>query len=616
MDDLDALKQLVRDGDPRFWEAAGAAATRASGFDEILFLARLAREAKKLAIRPAGTPLRLAVLGGSSLYPLHEAIELALVAAGFAPTLFVGEYDNYQAEIRDPASALHRFRPEVVVLFPSAARARYSGDLTDSREAQRGEAEAVVGEILGLCEVLHAKTDAEILLGNFLLPAGLDPGPFRTRTLGSEWSFKKLVNLELGLRAPSFVQICDVELLGCRRGLVAAHDPRGWFETKQPYALDLQLDVAREVAQLARSLRRATAKVLALDLDNTLWGGVIGDDGLDGIEIGDTSPRGEAFKAFQKHVLELSRRGVLLAVCSKNDRDKAMEPFEKHPEMVLRPQHFSAFYASWGPKSESLRAIANDLNLGLDSLVFVDDNPAEIEVVRQFAPEVRTLLLGPDPSTYVRALADARFFEPRSVTSEDRARGAQYAQERQRKALLDTVTDMPTYLASLAMTAEVKPFTAIDAPRITQLINKSNQFNLTTVRRTEAEIDRLVADGGPSFVVRLADRFGEHGLIAVVIATPGGGDLVVDTWVMSCRVLERQVEEEVANELFRAAAALGLSRVVGRYRPTAKNDLVRELYARLGFAAVGAEGDTRIFARAVADFEPFATKIAVVRGGA
>ena len=360
--------------------------------------------------------------------------------------------------------------------------------------------------------------------------------------------------------------------------------------------------------------KRAPKKVLVLDLDNTLWGGVVADDGLEGIELGDTSPRGEAFKAFQKYIRSLKQRGTLLAVCSKNDHAKAAAAFEKHPEMVLRLEDFVSFKANWEPKSDNLRQMATELNLGLDSFVFVDDNPAEIEIVRQFAPEVTTILLGPDPSEYVARLADCRLFEPRSLTAEDAARTEQYRSDAQRQALSATVTDMAAYLESLAMEAAISEFTLVDAPRLAQLINKSNQFNLTTRRRTEAEIHGLMADESQlCFSFRLKDRFGDHGLISVVISQKAGPVMKIDTWLMSCRVLKRQVEDEVLNELMRLARLQGCTRLEGVYLPTAKNEMVRDFYARMGFVLKSESAGARVFELEMDAIQPTLTKIKITR---
>jgi FkbH-like protein len=372
--------------------------------------------------------------------------------------------------------------------------------------------------------------------------------------------------------------------------------------------------LARETAAVLAADLGLGARCLVVDLDNTLWGGVVGDDGLEGIEIGDTSPRGEAFKDFQAYIASLKQRGVLLAVASKNDHERAAEAFTRHPEVVLRMNDFAAFKASWGPKSESLRQIAAELDLGLDSFVFVDDNPAEIEIVRQFVPEVTTILLGPDPAEYRRTLEDCRLFEPRALTAEDAERTAQYQREAERRALLASVTDMDAYLSSLEMVGTILPFRAADVPRIAQLVNKSNQFNLTTRRRSEAEVAALLeAPDHDGFSVRLADRFGDHGLIAVVITRTLGQVMDVDTWLMSCRVLKRQVEEETVNEIVRLALARGATRVRGVYLPTAKNGMVRDLYGRMGFSLLREEDGWREFEVDPRAHKRHATRIRVTR---
>jgi FkbH-like protein len=347
-----------------------------------------------------------------------------------------------------------------------------------------------------------------------------------------------------------------------------------------------------------------------LDLDNTLWGGVVAEDGLEGIEIGDTSPRGEAFKAFQRYVSSLKERGVLLAVCSKNDHARAMEPFEKHPEMILRPDDFVSFKANWEPKSDNLRQMAAELHLGLDSLVFVDDNPAEIEIVRQFAPAVTTILLAGDVAEFAGQLQDCRLFEPRSITSEDAERTRQYRAESERQAVLGSAADMDTYLESLAMEAVVREFASVDVPRLAQLINKSNQFNLTTRRRTEAEVNALI--GRPDHIclsMRLRDRFGDHGLISIVIGRVSGEAFQIDTWLMSCRVLKRQVEDTLLNELSRLARARGCLYLEGTYRSTPKNEMVREFYPRMGFHTRTTTSDGGEFVLDLASFRPRPTKM-------
>jgi FkbH-like protein len=375
------------------------------------------------------------------------------------------------------------------------------------------------------------------------------------------------------------------------------------------------VDVAHDVAHLVVSMRAPSKKVLVLDLDNTLWGGVIGDDGLEGIDLGGTSPRGEAYQAFQRYVKSLKERGILLAIASKNDPAQAMIPFRSHPEMVLGLDDFVAFEASWDSKADALQRIATKLSLGLDSLVFADDNPAEIALVSQTLADVACVSLGPDPADFTGRLQDARLFEPRSLTREDAGRTLQYRSEEERQRLSAQATDMASYWRSLGMVATLSAFRPVDVPRIAQLVNKTNQFNLTTKRRTEAELTELMRDEQfLCFTVRLTDRFGDQGLISVLISRVAPPRLEIDTWLMSCRVLQRQVEFEAMNELARLAARAECTSIRGSYLATPRNGLVRDLYPRMGFSLVQ-EGDSMLFERSLAEFVPFETSITVERRG-
>ncbi len=613
---LARLKELLAKRDPQFFESLGTATAEAGSTGEVLMLSSLRKRAALGGLTRPQPTSRIALLGGYTLHPLSELIAHFLEAGGkdsLKADLLLGDYDNYVSEIMEPSSPLYDFRPEAIFLLPSSRHCRYSGGLLDQRSWQESEAKTGAAEILDLCRLANSRSGAEIVLANYQLPGRFDPGAYRTRTLGSDWNFRKYVNLELGLNAPACVHICDVEFLSARLGTLNAWDARAWFESKQPYGRDLMLEVAKEAALLIRTLRSSPKKVAVLDLDGTLWGGVVAEDGLNAIEIGDTSSRGAAFKAFQQYLLSLNERGVLLAVCSKNDRDRAIEPFEKHPEMILRMRHFAAFQANWQPKSENLRQIASELNLGLDSLVFIDDNPAEIEIVKQFAPEVSTLLLGPDPAEYVAALQDARFFEPQRLTTDDLNRADRYRVESDRREMLSAVTDMGTYLASLQMHAVMREFRPVDVPRIAQLINKSNQFNLTTRRRSDAEV-RAILDNPEyfHFTTRLTDRFGDHGLIAVVIGLVVGQTALIDTWLMSCRVLKRQVEEEVLNQIVRLAGLRQCTVVRGVYLPTAKNQMVRNHYLSMGFTPTAVHEDRLEFELDPRLYQPRTTHIGVV----
>ena len=305
------LKALLLNHDSEIWVQLAERSLVSTSFEDLFFLSTLRRKAITRGIPNNGSSqekLRLALIGACSLYPLHELVEHLLAVSGRPSDLFVGEFDGYVSEIMKESSELYAFKPEIVFVIPSERRCRYGGTWSDAREPQQVEAMRLSTELLDLCALLHQRTGAEVILSNFILPAYYDPGPYRTRTLGSDWNFRKVVNLELGLNAPAYVHICDLEFLATRRGGLISRDDRGWLESKQPCAPNLMVDIASEVTHIVRSLRAGPKKVLVLDLDNTLWGGIVGDDGVEGIEIGETSPRGEAFRAFQSYVLSLTEK--------------------------------------------------------------------------------------------------------------------------------------------------------------------------------------------------------------------------------------------------------------------------------------------------------------------
>jgi FkbH-like protein len=331
--------------------------------------------------------------------------------------------------------------------------------------------------------------------------------------------------------------------------------------------------------------------VLVLDLDNTLWGGVVGEDGLAGIRLGAGSPEGEAYVAFQEYVLALKRKGVVLAVCSKNDEADALEPFERHPEMRIRRQDLAALVADWRTKSECIRAIARGLGVGLDSVVFVDDNPVERQGVRELLPEVDVVTLPEEPALYARALSRYLYFETSALTAEDAGRTAQYRARAELQATESAAGSVEEFYRGLRMEAVVAPFDELSLPRIAQLIGKTNQFNLTTRRHGLPQLEAFVRD--PSCVhlyLRLRDRFADHGLVGVLIALGDADALEIESWLMSCRVIGRTADAEMLAHLSRIALERGYRLLRGTYVPTAKNGLVKELYGNFGFTPAGERG--------------------------
>jgi FkbH-like protein len=408
-----------------------------------------------------------------------------------------------------------------------------------------------------------------------------------------------------------------VDSFVARDGLDNWHDRALWFRSKQEIAPSAAPIYGEALSRILAARKGRSAKCLVLDLDNTLWGGVVGDDGLEGIVIGQGSPLGEAYVAFQQHVRELSRRGVVLAICSKNDEAFALEPFERHPEMVLKRSDISAFAANWSDKPANIRAIAQQLNIGLDSLVFVDDNPFERELVRRELPMVSVPEVSDEPATYAGTLADAGYFEAVSVTAEDRVRTQQYRSNQIREDARKSATDLPSYLRSLEMRLIWSLFDRVGLQRTVQLINKSNQFNLTTRRYSEDEVIAVMQDpAAVGLQFRLIDRFGDNGVIGIVIGRlRNKAELYLDIWLMSCRVLGRQVEQAMLNVIVRQAFRLGAERVLGEYIPSEKNAMVRRHYPDLGFVeAEVAETGRSLSVLDVSTFHPAETIMDVTEG--
>jgi FkbH-like protein len=403
---------------------------------------------------------------------------------------------------------------------------------------------------------------------------------------GSPVNLVRATNAVLRQNRPPGSYFLDLELVSGMMGREAFYDPRRYYWTKQPFSERGVVRLAEHLWAGARALTTGPKKVLVLDLDNTLWGGVVGETGPLGIALGESAD-GEAYRAFQKHVKALSQRGIVIALASKNNPADGIEPFEKNPDMILGLDDIAAAEINWDPKGTTIRRIAETLGLGLDSFVFFDDNPAEREQVRQAIPEVAVADVPAEPAEYVRALQAGLWFETASLTNEDRMRAEQYAVERKRRDLQQSAGSMDDYLRSLEMRADVREIDEADLMRVVQLLAKTNQFNLTTRRHTREEVQRLLAlPAAIGMTLRVEDRFGDHGLIGVMIAVPADGDrrvLRVDTWLMSCRVIGRTVEEFSFGELLDRARRLGYREINGEYIPTKKNALVSELYDRMGF---------------------------------
>ncbi len=583
--------------------------------DAVTFQA-LARKAARLAEElgePTGhTPARVALMGAASTDLLVRPLALALRLVGLAPELHVTPYNVMVQEMLEPDSGTSRFGPQIAIALLTPQSLSHWPAPRATADAATVLARRICQQLYFACGVLHERCNAEIVI-NTLPPFPQQPmGNLSAKSPDDANNFIRRINVMLGDLAPPYVHINDVAALVERRGLDHWFDVRLWHEAKQPVSPAMVPELTRNMAAICGGILGRSRKCLVVDLDNTLWGGVVGDVGVAGLALGEGTGIGEAFKAFQLYLRALKERGVLLAVSSKNEERHALKPFEEHPETVLKRDDFVAFKANWSPKSDNLRAIARELNLGLDALVFIDDNPAEREEVRQALPQVVVPELTGDPADYPMIIDAARCFEVSSVTEEDRQRSGMYRQREQQHESMSATRNLSEFLASLEMFATIRSFEPVSFARITQLINKTNQFNLTTRRLTGAQVEALAADpNGFTRTVRLQDRFGDHGLISVFFGHIESGTLTVDGWLMSCRVLNRRVEHRLLNEVVAAMARADVRYVVGSFIPTDRNTLVKDLYRDLGFSLISDRDGMTTWRLDVASFTPLQTFVTV-----
>jgi len=513
----------------------------------------------------------------------------------------------------DPASELYAFSPDVVVILNSTGKLR-------KKYYAFGEDKAdfpahVVRKTTAIWDAIGRQTKATVVQSTFVLPLERLYGNFDNKVEGTLYACAQSINTELAreARSRSAVLVNDLDYLASYVGKQTWIDETLWTVAKGLCALEHLPRVAQNIVDIVAATRGAGIKCVVLDLDNTTWGGTVGEDGVDGIRIGPLGD-GEAFDAFQSYMRELRRRGVLLAVCSKNDRETALRPFREHPDMVLREDDIAVFVANWDNKVDNLRSIQATLNIGFDSMLFLDDNPFERNLVRQFLPDVVVPELPEDPANYVSCLSELNLFETAAASSLDSDRTAAYRDQARRESARLEFQNLDDYLRSLEMKATLARFDSFHLPRIAQLIQRSNQFNLTTRRYSEAECESFMADTSVfPFWISLADKFGDNGLILVAICRDSRDALDVDSFLMSCRVLQRGVEQLAMNTIVDVARRRGLRRVTGRYVPTAKNGMVKDFYRRFGFEAIAGRPDGGSeFAIAVEDYVPKPVRIEVV----
>jgi len=541
---------------------------------------------------------RIAILGGSTTTEVMSMLELFLLAQGIQPTFYESGYNRYCEDVLFQNPDLWNFKPDIVFIHTTWHNvSQFPGLLEPEAEVEK-RLSGEMARFESLWQKIHEKLGAVIIQNNFDLPQLRPLGNLEASEPYCRVNFLLRLNAAFADYARKHTRflINDIHFLSAQVGLAAWHDHNYWYNFHMAVSPTATVALAQNVAGIVKSVYGKTKKCLILDLDNTLWGGIIGDDGLQNLILGRDHPVGEAFLDFQRYVKDLKRRGVILAVCSKNDAENAKEGFS-HPDSVLRVEDFSVFKANWNPKPVNIREAASELNIGLDSMVLVDDNPAERALVTGELPDVAVPDVGSDVSRFAEILEHDRYFEVAKVVQDDLSRSDYYISNAQRSASQGDFRDYGEFLASLEMTAEIGPFLPVYLERITQLINKTNQFNLTTRRYTSAEVEAISKD--PAFVTlygRLTDKFGDNGLVSVLIGRVCQETIELDLWLMSCRVLKREMELAMFDALAEECQARDIRKIVGVYIPSKKNGMVAEHYASLGFTRVdGASGDRELW---------------------
>ncbi|KQT15524.1 hypothetical protein ASG31_14790 [Chryseobacterium sp. Leaf404] len=546
-------------------------------FSELKKLAKLEHSDSK--------KVKVALLGDTATQFLNVALKGTAAEEGFNLKMFEADFGQISRQILDATSEYYEFEADYTIIFESSHKLlnQYYKSYSD----QLNFAENKVNAVEELYNTIQNRTKSKVIYCNF---PGIDNQVFGNFSTKVESSFvfqqNKLNYLlsELALKNSNLF-LADLASIQNKWGRDFMFSPNIYINTEMVLSLDILPIVAHHIVSIISSVEGKFRKCLILDLDNTTWGGIIGDDGLEKIQIGNLGI-GKAFSEFQHWVKALQRRGIIIAVCSKNDEDKAREPFEKHPDMVLNMDDIAVFVANWDNKADNIRKIQNILNIGFDSMVFLDDNPFERNIVRENLPDVCVPELPEDPAEYLEYLYSLNIFETASVSENDAERTKQYQIEAKRAVALESFTNVDDFLKSMKMVSDVQKFNKFSTPRVSQLTQRSNQFNLRTIRFTEQEIEDLISsENHHTLSFTLEDKYGDNGLICVVILEKQNTEtLFINTWLMSCRVLKRGMEDFTLNTIVEAAKKHGFKYIVGEYIATAKNEMVKNHYENLGFA--------------------------------
>jgi FkbH-like protein len=549
------------------------------------------------------TQARILILSASTASHLSDALIGTAIRFKFLLDVTVAEYEEPEPWLERNRSELKGNPPDFVLVASDSRMLKLTSQLGDEAAAAQMVG-AALARIARIAEVAGAATGRPVILQtlagdpdaiSFNMDLGLPGSP---RFLTDEFNRSLVQRARQDSRL-----VLDVNALASLVGHSAWSAGRYWYAAKYPFATTMIPLYADNVMRIIAAQMGRSRRVLVLDLDNTLWGGIVGDDGIEGLALGSGSALGEAHSALQRMALSLKERGIILCVSSKNDEAIALDAFRNHPEMILKEDDIVAFRVNWEDKAANIKAIADAIDLGLDSFVFLDDNPAERKRVRDALPSVAVPELPEDPSEWLGVFQAAGYFEQSGFSKEDQQRAGFYKANALRAARLERIGDHDEYLRSLSMTLSIAPFDGAGRKRIAQLISKSNQFNVTTRRYSETEIEAMQSNSEVlTLQARLEDIFGDNGMISAVICRQTGRIWEVDTWIMSCRVLGRRVEETILQYLVEQARVRGISEIIGRYIPTAKNGLVRDHFSKLGFVQTGSQNGETTWQLAIASY--------------
>lgn len=545
--------------------------------------------------------IKVAVLADSASQFICDAIKGYGIHAQINFDIYEADYSQIDLQVFDPTSELYESKPDFVIINKCTEKLQKEFYKKD-RAGKAHFAEYIQQTTRKYYETITSRMKAKVIVNTFLETTDGVFGNYAAKTDASFLYQVRKSNLFLMDLAQQLKDlfVCDLNAIQSEIGHVNAFDSKMYVSADMVYSLDFLPYIGQHVTQIIQAVTGTFKKCLILDLDNTTWGGIIGDDGVEGIQVGYLG-LGKVFSELQTWAKQLKERGIILAVCSKNTEEIAKEPFQTHPDMVLRLEDIAIFVANWQTKVENIRHIQAVLNIGFDSMVFLDDNPFEREMVKTGIPDVTVPELPEDPSEYLSYVKSLNLFETASYTEEDETRTKQYQEEAQRNQFQMSFENENDFLGSLEMVSEVKAFDDFSIPRVAQLTQRSNQFNLRTIRYTEEDLKAMKKnDNYITMSLTLEDKFGNHGLIGIIILEKKDSNtLFVDSWIMSCRVLKRGMERFTLNTIVEKANALGFKKIVGEYIPTKKNGLVKNHYVDLGFVSEG-----EYWVLDVASFEP------------